>query len=138
VTVGDWGTLVLVYAEGNLSGTFAQLAGKTLIPGISSDGIGWTQLADREYIGGPTFDPSNLNLNEWLIEYRDGSGGNDFNFTQSPGAVVLLHYKVAGSVPEPASAGLLIAGTLLLRALRRRRARTTIPIRTEEAWRPMC
>jgi fibronectin-binding autotransporter adhesin len=120
VTVGDWGTMVLVYAEGTLSGTFAQLAGKTVIPGISNDGIGWTQLTDIEYTGGPTFDPSLLGLNEWVIEYRDGSGGNDFNFTQSPGAVVLLHYKVAGSVPEPASAGLLIAGALLLRALRRR------------------
>jgi fibronectin-binding autotransporter adhesin len=121
VTVGDWGTMVLVYAEGTLSGTFAQLAGKTVIPGISNDGIGWTQLADREYVGGPAFNPATLGMNEWLIEYLDGTSGNDFNFTQSPGAVVLLHYKVAGSVPEPASAGLLLAGTLLLRALRRRR-----------------
>jgi hypothetical protein len=118
--VGDWGTMVLVYAEGTLSGTFAQLGGKTVIPGISNDGIGWTQLADREYLGGPAFNPSTLALNQWLIEYLDGSDGNDFNFTQSPGAVVLLHYKVAGSVPEPASAGLLVAGALLLRALRRR------------------
>jgi fibronectin-binding autotransporter adhesin len=121
VTVGDWGTMVLVYAEGNLSGTFAQLGGKTVIPGISNDGIGWTQLADREYLGGPAFNPATLGMNEWLIEYLDGSDGNDFNFTQSPGAVVLLHYKVAGSVPEPASAGLLVAGALLLRALRRRK-----------------
>ncbi len=122
VSVGDWGTMVLAYAEGTLAGTFAQLGGKTVIPGISNDGIGWTQLADIVYTGGGSpFDPSTLNLNEWVIEYRDGSGGNGFNFTQSPGGAVLLHYKVAGSVPEPASAGLLVAGTLLLRALRRRR-----------------
>jgi len=121
VTVGDWGTMVLVYAEGSLSGTFGQSGGKTVIPGIGNDGIGWMQLADLVYTGGPTFDPSSLAMNQWLIEYRDGSGGNDFNFTQSPGAVVLLHYKVAGSVPEPASAGLLVAGTMLLRTLGRRR-----------------
>ncbi len=122
VVVGDWGTMVLVYAEGTLAGTFNQVGGKTVIPGIGSDNIGWTQLADIVYTGGGSpFDPSTLNLNEWVIEYRDGSGGNGFNFTQSPGGAVLLHYRVAGSVPEPASAGLLVAGTLLLRALRRRR-----------------
>ena len=33
----------------------------------------------------------------------------------------VLHYKVAGSVPEPVSAGLLIAGAVLLRALGRRK-----------------
>ena len=53
-----------------------------------------------------------------MIEYRTGAGPG-FNFVQAGGAI-LLHYKVSGSVPEPASAGLLIAGALLLRALRRR------------------
>jgi fibronectin-binding autotransporter adhesin len=108
---GDWGTLVLVYA-GDITGFFAQISGKTVIPGIGQDAIGWTQLPDQVNTG---LDPASLLVNEWVIEYRDGVGG----FTQSGGDAILLHYKVAGAVPEPASAGLLIVGGILLGALRR-------------------
>lgn len=74
--------------------------------------IGWTQLAD-----GSVTNPATMPLNTWAIEYRDGTGG----FTQSGGDVILLHYKVAGSVPEPSTAGILAAGALLLRSLARRK-----------------
>ncbi|MFO1523561.1 MAG: hypothetical protein U1F77_17420 [Kiritimatiellia bacterium] len=37
------------------------------------------------------------------------------------GAAVLFHCKVAGSVPEPASAGPLVAGVVLMRSLVRRK-----------------
>jgi fibronectin-binding autotransporter adhesin len=110
---GDWGTLVLAYAAGGISGDydFANVLG------ITSDRIGWTRLADQT---DSYFDPASLALDTYLIEYRTGSGSG-FNFVQAGGAI-LLHYKVSGSVPEPASAGLLVAGALLLRALRRRKA----------------
>ncbi len=110
VVNGDWGTLILVYA-GDITGAFAASGGKTTIPGISSDAIGWTQLVD-----GSITNPATMPLNTWAIEYRDGTGG----FTQAGGDVILLHYKVAGSVPEPGTAGLMIAGGMLLRVLRRR------------------
>jgi hypothetical protein len=50
-----------------------------------------------------------------MLEYRTGYG------PLSGGDALLLHYRVSGSVPEPASAGLLVAGALLLRALGRRK-----------------
>ena len=108
---GDWGTLVLAYATGGITGDydFANILG------ITSDRIGWTRLADQT---DSNFDPASLDLDTYMIEYRTGAGAG-FNFVQAGGAI-LLHYKVSGSVPEPASAGLLIAGALLLRALRRR------------------
>ena len=111
VASGDWGTLILVYA-GDITGAFAASGGKTTIPGISSDGIGWTQLADNSITN-----PATMPLNTWAIEYRDGVGG----FTQAGGDVILLHYKVAGSVPEPASAALILLGGLALRARALRR-----------------
>ena len=109
---GDWGTLVLAYAAGGITGDydFANILG------ITSDRIGWTRLADQT---DSNFDPASLDLDTYMIEYRTGAGAG-FNFVQAGGAI-LLHYKVSGSVPEPASAGMLIAGALLLRALRRRR-----------------
>ncbi|MFO1491098.1 MAG: autotransporter-associated beta strand repeat-containing protein [Kiritimatiellia bacterium] len=105
VAAGDWGTLVLVYAD-TITGMF------DTVTGITSDGIGWTQLATETDSGRL---PSSLNVNEWVLEYRTGFG------PLAGGDALLLHYHVAGSVPEPASAGLLVAGALLLRALNRPR-----------------
>ena len=105
VVTGDWGTLVLVHAD-TIIGEF------DAITGVSSDMIGWTQLPTQTNSGRL---PSTLGLNEWELEYRTGYG------PLSGGDVLLLHYRVSGSVPEPASAGLLIAGALLLRSLSRRR-----------------
>ena len=105
VVTGDWGTLVLVHAD-TIIGEF------NTITGVSSDMIGWTQVA-TEYDSGRL--PSTLGLNEWMLEYRTGYG------PLSGGDVLLLHYRVAGSVPEPASAGLLVAGALLLRTHSRRK-----------------
>ena len=106
VGTGDWGTLVLVYAD-TLTGQF------DTVTGITSDAIGWTQVGTEINSGRL---PSTLGLNEWMLEYRTGYG------PLSGGDALLLHYRVAGSVPEPASAGLLVAGALLLRALGRRKA----------------
>ena len=104
VYTGDWGTLVLVRAE-TISGQF------DFHTGVGNDGIGWDNLGVTTSV----VDPATLNLNEFIIEYRTGYG------VASGGDAILFHYKVAGSVPEPASAGLLVAGTLLLRALSRGR-----------------
>ena len=104
VVAGDWGTFVLVRAE-TITGQF------NTHTGIANDGIGWTSLGVTTSL----IDPANLNPNEYIIEYRTGYG------VASGGDAILLHYRVAGSVPEPASAGLLVAGTLLLRALSRGR-----------------
>ena len=92
------------------------LARTIAVLGITSDRIGWTRVADQT---DSYFDPASLALDTYMIEYRTGSGSG-FNFVQAGGAI-LLHYKVSGTVPEPASAGMLIAGALLLRALRRRK-----------------
>ncbi|MFO1522428.1 MAG: autotransporter-associated beta strand repeat-containing protein [Kiritimatiellia bacterium] len=108
----DWGTLVLAYAPGGITGSYA--FGD--LTGISSDGIGWTRLGDQI----DSFqDPALLTRNTYQIEYRTGSGAG-YNFTQGGGAI-LLHYKLSGTVPEPASAGLLIAGMALLRVIANRR-----------------
>ncbi|MFO1528316.1 MAG: autotransporter-associated beta strand repeat-containing protein [Kiritimatiellia bacterium] len=108
----DWGTLVLAYAPGGITGSYA--FGD--LTGISSDGIGWTRLGDQT----DSFqDPALLTRNTYQIEYRTGSGAG-YNFTQGGGAI-LLHYKLSGTVPEPASAGMLLAGAVLLRVLSRRK-----------------
>ena len=109
---GDWGTMVLAYAAGGITGDYDF----SNVLGITSDRIGWTRVADQT---DSYFDPASLALDTYMIEYRTGSGSG-FNFVQAGGAI-LLHYKVSGTVPEPASAGMLIAGALLLRALRRRK-----------------
>ena len=109
VVTGDWGTLRLILAD-NVAGIF------NTITGIGNDAIGWHELGSQ--VGDPTFTTAaSLPLNTWHIEYV-GSGYSEAGI--QAGGAVLFHYKVAGSVPEPASAGLLIAGGLLLRALRRR------------------
>ena len=101
---GDWGTLILVHAE-TITDYFDS------ITGIGSDQIGWTQLP-TEYDSGRT--AASLQLNEWVLEYRTGFGYGPL----AGGDALLLHYRVAGSVPEPGSAGLLLGGVVLLRAMR--------------------
>ena len=107
VFTGDWGTLILVHAD-----TITQKF--DTVTGITNDSIGWTQLATETNSGRL---PSTLGLNEWVLEYRTGLG------PLAGGDALLLHYKVAGTVPEPASAGLMVAGLVLLRALKRKTAR---------------
>lgn len=110
VYTGDWGTLRLVVAEGfAMNGPVAYMFDS--ITGISSDAIGWSQ----QGTGTDTFiSPESLPLNSYYIEYRTSG--------VLSGAAILFHYKVAGSVPEPGTAGLFGVGFLLLRVLRRRTA----------------
>ena len=104
IFTGDWGTLRLVMADA-ITGTFDS------INGIGTDAIGFA--ADPGSGSTDTFfDPASLAMNTYYIEYRTSG--------VLSGAAVLFHYKVAGSVPEPGSAGLLIAGAALIRMLRRR------------------
>jgi fibronectin-binding autotransporter adhesin len=104
IFTGDWGTLRLVMADA-ITGTFDS------INGIGTDFIGFA--ADPGSGNTDTFiNPASLAMNTYYIEYRTSG--------VLSGAAVLFHYKVAGSVPEPGSAGLLIAGASLIRMLRRR------------------
>jgi fibronectin-binding autotransporter adhesin len=100
---GDWGTLRLAMAD-SISGTF------DTVTGIGTDFIGFA--ADPGSGGTDSFiNPASLAMNTYYIEYRTSG--------VLSGAAVLFHYKVAGSVPEPGSAGLLLGGVILLRAMRR-------------------
>jgi fibronectin-binding autotransporter adhesin len=104
IFTGDWGTLRLVMADA-ITGTFDS------INGIGTDFIGFA--ADPGSGGTDSFiNPATLAMNTYYIEYRTSG--------VLSGAAVLFHYKVAGSVPEPGSAGLLVAGASLIRLLRRR------------------
>jgi fibronectin-binding autotransporter adhesin len=110
VATGDWGSLRMVMAD-SITGTFNQILG------VGNDAIGWRSLGSQ--VGDPAFTTAaNLPLNTYHIEYV--SAGITEEGIQA-GAAILFHYKVAGSVPEPASAGLIVAGGLLLRTLARRR-----------------
>jgi fibronectin-binding autotransporter adhesin len=100
---GDWGTLRLVMAD-SITGSF------DTITGIGTDYLGFT--ADPGSGATDSFiNPASLAMNTYYIEYRTSG--------VLSGAAVLFHYKVAGSVPEPGSAGLLLGGVVLLRAMRR-------------------
>jgi fibronectin-binding autotransporter adhesin len=110
---GDWGTLRLVVAD-SITGTFDALTG------IGTDYLGFA--ADPGSGGTDSFiNPASLAMNTYYIEYRTSG--------VLSGAAVLFHYKVAGSVPEPGSAGLLLGGALLLRAIRRRGNAPSAPLR---------
>ena len=106
-TPTDHGTLVLLEAAS--------------ISGITPSGLGFTGLtfiaptSDSgrsldQYTGGGwplSGDPGNLPVDTWHLEVTP---------TQ-----ILFHYHVSAAIPEPASAGLMIAGAILLRTLSRRR-----------------
>ena len=112
VYTGDWGTLRLVTAD-FVNGEFDTVT-------VGTDAIGWRLFTPGQN-GDPAFvSAGDLPLNTYYVE-NIGSGYSGSGI--QAGGVVLFHYKVAGSVPEPASAGLLVAGALLLRALNRKSAR---------------
>ena len=96
----DWGTLVLVDAAGGIvnPGNFDFIA-------PSSGGRSFSEFTGTWVSAG---DPAQLDPDTWYVEYTANQ--------------VLFHYKVSAAIPEPASAGMLIAGGLLLRVLSRRRS----------------
>jgi hypothetical protein len=78
-----------------------------------SDFIGFTAAPGSGSVVGvlgvSTLNPlTDIPVDTYYLEYETDTGN------------VLFHYRLSASVPEPASAGLLVAGTLLLRVLRRR------------------
>ena len=95
----DYGSLVLVEALGGIinPGNFDFLA-----PGADARPF-------SEYTGPwvAAGDPNQLPVDTWYLETTP---------TQ-----IIFHYKVSAAVPEPGTAGIMIAGGLLLRVLSRRR-----------------
>jgi hypothetical protein len=97
----DAGTLPLINATGGIIGTF-----DTFISPID-DSRGFS-MAGAPIIGGPLIDPlTDLAVNTWQLQYT-ATG-------------LFFHYRVAGSVPEPGTFGLVVLGTGLLRLVRRAR-----------------
>ncbi len=96
----DYGTLVLVEAMGGIinPANFDFVA-------PASDGRPFSEYTGVWVTAG---DPDQLPVDTWYLETTS---------TQ-----VLFHYKVSAAIPEPATAGIMIAGGLLLRTLSRRRA----------------
>ena len=94
----DWGTLVLVDAAGGITNpsNFAFVA-------PLADGRPFSEFTGTWVSAG---DPAQLDPDTWYLEYTANQ--------------VLFHYKVSAAIPEPASAGLVLAGGLLLRTLSRR------------------
>ncbi len=101
------GTLILVDSNG-FTGTFENFTG------VVSDYLGFSAAPGSGSVVG-TLGMSSLNpltdipVNTYYLEYETDSGN------------VLFHYRLSATIPEPASAGLMVAGLVLLRALRRRR-----------------
>ena len=100
----DWGTLVLVDATGGITnpGNFNFIA-------PVNDGRPFVEYTGTWPLSG---NPQNLPANTWYLELTANQ--------------VLFHYHVTAAIPEPASAGLLSMGVLLLRALRRRKTPTIV------------
>ncbi|MFO1521967.1 MAG: hypothetical protein U1G05_07975 [Kiritimatiellia bacterium] len=98
-TPSEWGTLVLVNAAGGITnpGNFTFVA-----PG--TDGRAFAEYTGTWPLSG---NPQNLPMDTWYLERTSSQ--------------ILFHYHVSAAIPEPASAGIMIAGGLLLRALSRRR-----------------
>ncbi|MFO1523019.1 MAG: autotransporter-associated beta strand repeat-containing protein [Kiritimatiellia bacterium] len=101
------GTLILVDAN-SFTGTFSA------ITGIVSDSQGFAAAPGSGSVvgvlGTSTLNPlTDIPRNTYYLEYETDTGN------------ILFHYRLGASVPEPASAGLLVAGALLLRALGRRK-----------------
>ncbi len=95
----DYGTLVLVEALGGIINP----ANFTFVP-PSPDGRAFSEFTGMWVSAG---DPDQLPVDTWYLETTP---------TQ-----ILFHYKVSAAIPEPGTAGLLIAGGLLLRLVSRRR-----------------
>ncbi len=93
----DWGTLVLVDATGGITNpeNFNFIA-------PLSDGRPFSEYTGSWPLSG---NPQNLPADTWYLELTANQ--------------VLFHYHVTASIPEPASAGLLTMGVLILRVLRR-------------------
>ena len=96
----DWGTLVLVDAAGGI----VDPSNFNFVAPLP-DGRAFSEFTGTWVSAG---DPAQLDPDTWYLEYTANQ--------------VLFHYKVSAAIPEPASAGLLIGGGLLLRVLSRRRA----------------
>ena len=99
------GTLILVDGT-SFSGTFDSFTG------VLSDYIGFTAAPNSGSVVGvlgvSTLNPlTDIPVDTYYLEYETDTGN------------VLFHYRLSASVPEPASAGLLVVGALFLRALRR-------------------
>ena len=100
------GTLILVDAT-SFTGTFSSFTG------VLSDFIGFTAAPDSGSVVGvlgvSTLNPlTDIPVDTYYLEYETDTGN------------ILFHYRLSASVPEPASAGLMVAGLVLLRVLRRR------------------
>jgi autotransporter-associated beta strand protein len=95
----DYGSLVLVEALGGIinPGNFDFIA-----PG--ADGRPFSEYTGPWVAAG---DPNQLPVDTWYLE--------------TTATQVIFHYKVSAAVPEPGTAGIMIAGGLLLRVLSRRR-----------------
>ena len=102
------GTLILVDSTG-FTGTFENFTG------IVSDYIGFNAAPGSGNVVGilgmSTLNPlTDIPANTYYLEYETDSGN------------ILFHYHLTATIPEPASAGLMVAGLVLMQALRRRRA----------------
>lgn len=108
------GTLILIDAApgGFNGGVFDGFTG------VLSDFIGFTAAPGSGSVVGvqglSTLNPlTDIPADTYYLEYETDTGN------------VLFHYRLSASVPEPASAGLCVAGAVLLRALKRKTARQT-------------
>ena len=101
------GTLILVDA-GSFTGTFESFTG------VYSDYIGFGPAPGSGSVVGvlgiSTLNPlTDIPVNTYYLEYETDTGN------------VLFHYRLSATIPEPASAGLIAMGTMLLRVMRRRK-----------------
>ena len=101
-TALDYGSLPLVTAGGELTGTFDN--GPTFL----QDNIGWS-----EYTGAFS-DAASLPKNTYFLEYNTADD------------VIFLHYKVEGTVPEPGTMGFLLIGGFFIRTIRKFRENAKI------------
>ena len=103
------GTLILVDAApgGFNGGVF------NFFTGVGSDQIGFSAAPGSGGVVGAlgvsTLNPlTDIPVNTYYLEYETDTGN------------VLFHYRLSASIPEPGSAGLCLAGAVLLRALKRK------------------
>ncbi len=103
------GTLILIDAGpgGFNNGVF------NFFTGVGSDQIGFAAAPGSGgvvgVLGVSTLNPfTDIPVNTYYLEYETDTGN------------VLFHYRLSASIPEPASAGLVVAGAIFLRALKRK------------------